>query len=125
MPQFLSFTEGYERLARARGGSSGSTNGEASDSKHVEDIFSSTAEHESRNSSIWDIGTGSSAANISTLPVSSSDGNDKFDMFGDDDDDADANLQSDPNAAGSASTSEVPVTNSGGGSGSSQNLDWR
>nr|CAD1826350.1 unnamed protein product [Ananas comosus var. bracteatus] len=111
---FVREAEGYERLARARGGSSGSTNGEASDSKHVEDIFCSTAEHESRNSSIWDIGTGSSAANISTLPVSSSDGNDKFDMFGDDDDDADANLQSDPNATGSASTSEVPVTNSGG-----------
>ncbi|XP_072996712.1 uncharacterized protein [Typha latifolia] len=90
--------EGYERLLRAREG--------ASD-----------------NSSIWDMGPGPSAASISTLQLQSNEGDEKFDMFGEDDDNADVNLRSDTNATALAFTSGQVSQSTSGNIGLPQNLE--
>lgn len=78
---FWIFAGGYERLARARGGSSGSA---------AEDIFGEDGDIEKNGSSIWDMGLGPSASNVSTVPQSSVNADDgEFDMFGDEDENID------------------------------------
>ncbi|KAJ4745805.1 CD2 antigen cytoplasmic tail-binding protein 2 [Rhynchospora pubera] len=85
--------EGYERLARARGGASGSS---------TEDIFAGDGDGEQNRSSIWDMGPSPSASNVSAIPASSVDDDGEFDMFGDDDD------NTDPSKAQTENT-EVPT----------------
>ncbi|KAJ3707307.1 hypothetical protein LUZ61_011012 [Rhynchospora tenuis] len=84
--------EGYERLARARGGVPGSS---------TEDIFAGDGDGEQNRSSIWDMGPGPSASNVSDIPVSSVDDDGEFDMFGDDDD-------NDP-SKGQTENAEIPT----------------
>lgn len=86
-------------------------------------IFSNNGEHESDNSSIWDMGPGPSAASISTSQLQSNESDEKFDMFGEDDDNADVNLRSDTNATALAFTSGQVSQSTSGSVGLPQNLE--
>ncbi|KAF3331183.1 LIN1-like protein isoform X1 [Carex littledalei] len=96
--------EGYERLARARGGASGSG---------TEDIFAEEGDTERNGSSIWGVGSGLSASTASAVPLSSVNDDGELDMFGDEDENTDPNKAQTESAEGSADSDYVYDPSSG------------
>ncbi|XP_010268033.1 PREDICTED: LIN1-like protein isoform X2 [Nelumbo nucifera] len=96
--------EGYERLSRAREGTSVSSDVGGSGSDAVKDIFSNGQEPGVPSSLPSDMVVGPSLLNSSTAQVSSSNGADSFDMFAEDDVNTTSNPSSDVNSLDSGST---------------------
>lgn len=103
----LSLSEGYERIARARKGIFANTEYDNLSKMHGEDLTANAAGYGAGVSSIWDRPLGVSEANTS-LQVSSGDGGDEFDMFGDNEDNTNVNPLS--NGTGLASVSSQPAS---------------
>jgi len=99
--------EGYERIARARKGIFATTEDDNLSKKHGEDLSANATGYGAGSSSIWDRPLGVSEANTS-LQVSSGDGGDEFDIFGDNEDNTNVNSQS--NGTGLASGSSQPAS---------------
>ncbi|OVA14193.1 hypothetical protein BVC80_9029g20 [Macleaya cordata] len=96
--------EGYERLARAREGTSGGEGNGNSDSSGM-DIFSNGVGPGAPSTPLTDAGPASSDMNIATVQGSSENGGDSFDMFAEDENPI-TNPPSDENGLVSGSTAE-------------------
>ncbi|XP_043719338.1 CD2 antigen cytoplasmic tail-binding protein 2 isoform X2 [Telopea speciosissima] len=92
--------EGYERLARARDGTSVSARNGNSDSITGQDMFSNGLDSERATSQLPEMASGS------TAQLSSSDAADSFDMFAEDEENGSCNLSADANGLGSGCAPE-------------------
>lgn len=98
--------EGFERIARARKGIFATAEDSGLNKKLEEDISSNVMGDGAASSSIWDSPLGNSETKA-FLQVSSSDGGDQFDMFGDDDEHANVDSQSDGSGLAPSSSSDL------------------
>ncbi|KAJ4953442.1 hypothetical protein NE237_030274 [Protea cynaroides] len=107
--------EGYERLARAREGTSISSGNGISDSITGKDMFSDGLDSEGAISQLPEMASGATNLNLSTAQVSSSNAADSFDMFEEDEENGSSNLSADVNGLGSGSAPE-PLSQPASGS---------